>query len=158
MAFAEVLLLSPVEGLGAEGEQVKVRAGFARNCLLPRKLAVPVNRANKRQIEALQAARNAREAKEIQHARELVQQLERINIAIAVKTGEGGKMFGAVTAQDLLNRLAEDNIQIEKRRLSLQHPIKALGTHSVKLKLHAEVQYDLNFEVVSENPIEVAGD
>lgn len=154
MALSEILLLTPVDGLGGEGDQVKVRAGFARNFLLPRKKAVPVSRSNSRQVEALKSARLAREAKELEHATALVRQLEAVSIAIAVKTGEGGKMFGAVTAQDLLNRLAEEGIQLEKRRLALHHPIKTLGKHSTKIKLHPDVVHEFHFEVVSENPIE----
>ena len=154
MAFAEVLLLSPVEGLGGEGDEVRVRAGFARNFLLPRKMSVPVTHANRRQIEALKAARSQRETKELEQAQFILKQLEKVSIAIAVKTGEGGKMFGAVTAQDLISRLAEEGVALDRRRVHLHHPIKTLGKHSTKIKLHPEVTYDFHFEIVSENPIE----
>jgi len=153
MAFSEVLLLAPIEGLGNEGDSVKVRAGFARNFLLPRKMAIPVNRSNQRQIEALKAARVQRESTELQKAQALLAQLEKVSIAIAVKTGDGGRMFGAVTAQDVLARLKEEQIDLDRRRLSLHHPIKTLGKHTTKIKLHPQVIFDFQFEIVSENPI-----
>jgi len=153
MAFSEVLLLAPIEGLGNEGDSVKVRAGFARNFLLPRKMAIPVNRSNQRQIEALKAARVQRESTELQKAKALLAQLEKVSIAIAVKTGDGGRMFGAVTAQDVLARLKEEQIDLDRRRLALHHPIKTLGKHTTKIKLHPQVTFDFQFEIVSENPI-----
>lgn len=153
MANTEILLLKPVDGLGGEGEQVKVKLGYARNYLLPRKFAVPVNRANRKQIEALQKARLAREAHELEGAQALAAQLEGKHIAIAVKTGEGGKMFGSVTAQNLVDRLAEEGIQIDKKKFNLAHPVKELGKHEVEIKLHSEVRATLAFEIVSENII-----
>ena len=87
---------------------------------------------------------------------ELAKKLEKTSIAVAVKTGEGGKLFGAVTANDLHDKLAAAGLQIEKRRIHLGQPVKTLGKHEVKIKLHPEVTVELSFEVVSENPIEPA--
>ena len=98
MANHEVLLLKPVDGLGAEGDQVKVRAGYARNFLLPQGMAVPLTVANRKQVESLKRARGLREARELDGAQALAKQIEKAGIAIAVKTGEGGKLFGAVRA------------------------------------------------------------
>ena len=154
MANNEVLLLKPVDGLGAEGDQVKVRAGYARNFLLPQGMAVPLTLSNRKQIDALKKARGLREAKELGGAQELAKQLEKTAVAIAVKTGEGGKLFGAVTANDLHDKLAAAGVVIEKRRIHLGQPVKTLGKHEVKIKLHADVTVDWSFEVVSENPIE----
>ncbi len=154
MAYSEILLLKPIEGLGGEGEQVKVRAGYARNFLLPRGSAIPVSRSNRKQIEALQKARAVREEKECNHAQALQSKLEKVTIAIAVKTGEGGKVFGAVTASDLHKRLTEEGVDIEKRKIAFKHPIKTLGKHSVRMKLHHDIVVDFEFEIVSENPIE----
>ena len=156
MANSKVLLLQPVEGLGAEGDTVTVRAGYARNYLLPRKQALPITQANKKYVESLLNARETREQKEHEAARELGEKIEKAHIAIAVKTGEGGKMFGAVTAGNLLDRLQEDGIELTKKQLGLPNPIKELGSHLAHVKLHADVQADLKFEVVSENPIEEA--
>lgn len=154
MATTQVLLLTPVEKLGHEGESVTVKAGYARNYLLPRKLALPVNRANQKYIDSLQKRRDERLRQERDHAETLLAKLEKINIAIAVKTGEGGKMFGSVTAGDLIDRLAEDGIVLDKKQINLYTPVKTLGKHSTKVKLHPEISYELEWEVVSENPIE----
>ncbi|MBI2517403.1 MAG: 50S ribosomal protein L9 [Opitutae bacterium] len=156
MAHSEVLLLKPVDGLGAEGDQVKVRAGYARNFLLPQGMAVPLTQSNRKQVDALKKARGLREAKELGGAQELAKQIEKTAIAIAVKTGEGGKLFGAVTANDLHDKLAAAGVTIDKRRIQLGQPVKTLGKHEVKIKLHPEVTVDFTFEVVSEHPIEPA--
>ena len=108
MANNQVLLLQPINGLGAEGDTVTVKAGFARNFLLPRKLALPITHANKKRVESLLKAREAREQKEFEDSRTLSERIEKTSIAIAVKTGEGGKMFGAVTANDVLDRLKKE--------------------------------------------------
>jgi large subunit ribosomal protein L9 len=154
MAHSEVLLVKPVEGLGGEGDQVKVRAGYARNFLLPGGMAVPVTEGNTKQIEALKKRRAEREALELNGARELAGKLEKTGLAFAVTTGEGGKMFGSVTASDLHDKLVAAGFTIDRRRIHLHTPVKTLGKHTVKVKLHADVEVELSFDVVSENPIE----
>ena len=154
MANSQVLLLQPIEGLGAEGDTVTVRAGYARNYLLPRKQALPITQANKKHVESLLKAREIREQKEIEAAQTLSEKIGNINLAIAVKTGEGGKMFGSVTANILIERLREEGIELTRKQLGLPQPIKELGSHLAHVKLSSETQVDLKFEVVSENPIE----
>lgn len=156
MANSEILLVKPVENLGGEGDQVKVRAGYARNYLLPRGIAVPLTTANRKQVESLKKRRAEREAKELGGAQELAKKLEKKSLAFAVKTGEGGKMFGAITANDIHDKLVADGLEIDKKRIHLHTPVKTLGQHSVRIKLHADVSVELNFDVVSENPIEPA--
>ena len=153
MAHSEILLLKPVEGLGAEGDQVKVRAGYARNFLLPRKIAAPVTLANRKQVESLKKRRAEREVQELQGAQEVANKLEKTSIAFAVKTGEGGKMFGAITVNDLHDKLVQAGVEIDKKKIHLHTPVKTLGKHEVKIKLHADVSVDISFDVVSENPI-----
>ncbi len=153
MAHTEVLLLKPVEGLGGEGDQVKVRAGYARNYLLPQAYAAPLTKANKKQVEALRKRRAEREAAEFSGAQELARKLEKASLAFAVKTGEGGKMFGAITSADLHAKLVESGIDLDRKKIHLFNPVKTLGKHEVKIKLHPEVTIDLSFDVVSENPI-----
>lgn len=153
MATNEVLLVKPVEGLGGEGDQVRVRSGFARNYLLPRNIAVPVTRANRKHVDALKKRRGEREAQELNGAQELARKLEKTGLAFAVKTGEGGKMFGAITANDIHDKLVAAGLTIDKRRIHLHTPVKTLGRHEVKVKLHADVTVELGFDVVSENPI-----
>ena len=121
---------------------------------LPRKIAVPVTRANKKHIDALKKRRGEREAQELNGAQDLARKLEKASLAFAVKTGEGGKMFGAITATDIHDKLVAAGIQVDKRRIHLHTPVKTLGRHEVKVKLHADVTVELGFDVVSENPIE----
>jgi large subunit ribosomal protein L9 len=153
MAHSEVLLVKPVDGLGGEGDQVKVRAGYARNFLLPRSVAVPVTKSNRKQIEALKRRRGEREAHELNGAQELAKKLEKASLAFAVTTGEGGKMFGAVTAAEIHDKLVAAGFNIDRKRIHLFTPVKTLGKHTVKVKLHADVSVELPFDIVSENPI-----
>lgn len=153
MSQTEVLLLKPIEGLGAEGDQVKVRPGYARNFLLPQKSAVSITRANRKQIEALKKRRTERESKELDGAKAVAEQIAKANIAIAVKTGEGGKMFGAVTHNDLHEKLVAAGITVDKKKVQLPAPVKTLGKHTATVKLHPEVVVEVSFDVVSENPI-----
>ena len=153
MAHHEVLLLKPVDGLGAEGDQVKVRAGYARNYLLPQKFAVALTQANRKRVEALKKRRTEREVSELSGAQALADKISKVALAFAVKTGEGGKLFGAITAADIHQKLVDSGIDIEKKKIHLHTPVKALGKHEVKIKLHADVSVDVSFDVVSENPI-----
>lgn len=156
MALSEVLLKKPVAGLGAEGDQVKVRAGYARNFLLPQGIAVPVTQANRKQIEALKKARAIREAKELDEAKAKAATLEGIELSFAVKTGEGGKLFGSISTADIAAKLAsEKGVEIARKQIHLPHgPIKLLGKHTASIKLHADVSVDISIEIVSENPVE----
>jgi large subunit ribosomal protein L9 len=156
MASTEVLLIKPVDGLGGEGDQVKVRAGYARNFLLPRKIAVSLNAANKKHVESLKKRRAEREQTELNSAQDLGKKLEKTSLAFAVKTGEGGKMFGAITGQDIHDKLVAAGIELDKKKIHLFTPVKTLGKHTVKIKLHTDVTVEVPFDVVSENPIETA--
>lgn len=158
MSTTEVLLVKPVDGLGGEGDQVKVRAGYARNYLLPRKIAVPLNSSNKKHVDALKKRRAEREQHELSGAQEVAKKLEKTSLAFVVKTGEGGKMFGAITANDIHDKLVAAGIELDKRKIHLFTPVKTLGKHDVKIKLHADVTVELSFDVVSENPIEPAAE
>ena len=153
MATSEVLLIEPVDGLGGEGDQVKVKAGYARNFLLPTKKAIPVNRSNRKQIEALKARRAEREAKNLEDARVRAAKLAETQIGIAVKTGESGRMFGAVTTIHIHEKLAEAGYEISRKQIGLPSPIKELGQHVFTVKVHADVVVEMKIDVVSENPI-----
>ena len=153
MANSEVLLIQPVEGLGAEGDQVTVKAGFARNFLLPTKKAVPVNRSNVKQIESLRKRRAEREAKNLDDAKAQAERLSGTQFGVAVKTGESGRMFGAVTSVHIHEKLQEAGFEIDRKKIHLEHPIKELGSHVFTVKLHPEVEVELKIDVVSENPI-----
>lgn len=155
MAYTEVLLIKPVDGLGAEGEQVRVRAGYARNFLFLQGIALPVNRANTKYIESLKQARTVREARDLEVATTLAAKLAAVKLTFAVKTGEGGKMFGAISTAEIAAKLAEHGIELERKRIHLgQGPVKLLGKHVSTIRLHADVTVEQEFEVISENPIE----
>ena len=148
MATANVLLIKPIPGLGAEGDEAKVKAGYARNYLVPQKLAVPLTAANRKHIESLKAAKAAREQSEVEAAEELKGKLEAIHIAVQVRAGEEGKLFGAVTAQDLYEHIQKEGIELDRKKIQLPAPIKTLGKHSTQIKLHSEVVFEFEFEVV----------
>ncbi|MFP4281480.1 MAG: 50S ribosomal protein L9 [Opitutales bacterium] len=154
MANQQLLLLEPVENLGNEGDQVTVRAGYARNFLLPQGRAIPVTRANIKQIESLRRRAEERLAKQLEGARAKAGRIEKLSIVFAVKTGPGGKMFGSITAADIVNRVGEEDVELDRKQVTLGAPVKTLGQHTAKIKLHPEVTVELAFEVVSENPIE----
>lgn len=152
MATTAILLLQHVEGLGSEGDEVNVRAGYARNFLLPNKVAIPVTRANRKQIEALKAAREKRERDELDKAQSVADKLNGVRLAFAVKSGEGGRIFGSVTAQDIQQKLEEQGIVVERKKIH-STPAKSLGTHTANIRLHADISVDIEFEVVSENVV-----
>ena len=154
MSNTEILLVEPVDNLGSEGDIVKVRSGYARNFLFPKNKALPQNQANKKRLDALKVARAAREAEEIQGAQEIASKLNDVSIAVAVKTGSGGKLFGSVTAQHLLEKLDEKGFKLDKKHLVKFVPIKELGQTEVTCQLHKDITSQFKVEVVSENPIE----
>lgn len=149
----EVILTSNIVGLGGESDQVKVAAGYARNFLLPQGLAVPVSNANKRRLEVLRQRRAEREAHEFNTMSELSKGLAKLVCVLKVKAGEDGKMFGAVTAGMIADELKHQfDVSLEKRKIHLEHPIKALGEYEVELNLHAEVKGTLKLRVESTTP------
>ncbi|MCH6254931.1 50S ribosomal protein L9 [Puniceicoccaceae bacterium K14] len=158
MATSEILLIEPIEGLGAEGDTVVVKAGYARNYLLPQKKALPITRANRKQVEALKTRRASREAKNLEDAKFLAEKIGSLSFAIAVKTGDSGKMFGAVTVPNILEKTEEAGVKLERKQIQLADPIKELGQHTVTVKVHPEVEASLKFDVVSENPIQEEAD
>lgn len=140
--------------MGAESDQVKVAAGYARNYLFPQRLAIPLTQANKRRIESLKQRRAEREAHEFNTMSELAKGVAKLVCVVQVKTGEDGKMFGSVTAGTIADQLKNQfEISLDKRKIHLEHPIRALGDHDVELKLHAEVTSTLKVRVESTTPL-----
>ncbi len=154
MAKTKILLLEPVSNLGDEGQSVEVKAGYFRNFLGPKGKAIPLTQGNRKQIEALQARRQERKAKELGGAQAIAAQIEALRLVIRVKTGDQGRMYGAVTAAELSKALeSESAIHIDRKDIALHTPIKALGQHTTKIRLHPEVSAQLQFEIVSENAV-----
>jgi len=153
MAKTEVILTQPVFGLGAESDQVKVAAGYARNFLLPQGLAIPLTGANKRRLESLSAKRAERESLDLNNMQELSKGFTKLILIIKVKTGEDGKMFGAVTSGTITDELkTQFEIALDRKKINLTEPIKSLGDHDVDLKLHADVHATLKVRIESLNP------
>ena len=153
MAKTEVILIHNIVGLGAESDQVKVAAGYARNYLLPQHLAIPLTGSNKRRIEALRQRRAEREAHEFNTMSELSKSISKLIAVIAVKSGEDGKMFGAVTSGTIADQLkTQFDISLDKKKIHLKAPIKVLGEHEVELRLHADVVTTMKVRVESNAP------
>src|SRR5437763_7341547 len=149
----EVILTSNIIGLGGESDQVKVAAGYARNYLFPQGFAIPLTGANKRRIEALRQRRAEREAHEFNTMSELAKGVSKLICVVKVKTGDDGKMFGAVTAGTIADELKHQfDISLDKRKIHLEHPIRTLGEHDVELRLHAEVPATLKVKIESTTP------
>jgi large subunit ribosomal protein L9 len=154
MAKTEVILIQNIVGLGGESDLVKVAAGYARNYLFPQGLAVPVSATNKRRIEALKKRRGEREAHEFNTMTELSKSISKLIAVLQVKTGDDGKMFGAVTAGMVADQLkTQFDIALDKRKIHLEHPIKALGEHDIELRLHPEVTATLKVRIESTTPL-----
>jgi large subunit ribosomal protein L9 len=154
MPKTQVILTHNVIGLGAESDQVKVAAGYARNYLFPQGLAIPLTGTNKRRLEVLRQRRAEREAHELNSMTELAQSLSKLTLVITVKTGEDGKMFGSVTGGTIADELKHQfEAAVDKRKIHLPQPIKKLGDYDVELRLHADVATTLKVRVESSTPL-----
>jgi large subunit ribosomal protein L9 len=146
----EVILIQNIVGLGGESDLVKVAAGYARNYLFPQGLAVPLTGANKRRIESLKQRRADREAHEFNTMTELAKSISKLIAVITVKTGDDGKLFGAVTAGMIADQLkTQFDIVLDKKKIQLEHPIKILGEYDIPLKLHHDVASTLKLRLES---------
>jgi len=154
MPSTQVILTENVPGLGAEADVVKVRRGYARNFLLPTGKAYEVTPRTMRQLDMLKAKRAEREARELNEAEELSRRIGKVKVTFVLQTGETGKAFGSITANDLAKRLHEElNREIDRHLLVLEHPIKTTGEHEVSIKLHPDVVAKFKFNVkASEEP------
>jgi len=150
MAHTRILLREDIDDLGARGEIVRVRAGYARNYLLPRKLAVEATSSNVKQIEGERAALLKKEAGERSTAEGQAEQISKLVLEFKRKSGEQGALYGSVTSMDIAEALQERGYEIDRHRLHLREPIKRLGEFTVPLRLHREVTIDLQVKVTSE--------
>jgi large subunit ribosomal protein L9 len=150
MPSTEIILTENVPGLGAEADVVKVRRGYARNYLLPHGKAHEVTPASLRQLDTLKAKRAEREARELNEAEELARRIGKTRITFTLETGETGKAFGSVTAQDIVNRLKNEvGAEIDRHKIVLERPVKDTGEHQVAIKLHHDVTAQFVFQVKS---------
>ena len=146
----EVILREHVEHLGRRGDVVKVASGYARNYLLPRKLALAVNDNNKRQIERERKLAEVRELEEKTQAEAYAQRLAEADISIARRVGEHDALYGSVTSADVAQALHAKGFEVDKRKITMADPFKALGEYTVPVKVHRDVTAQVKVKVVAE--------
>ena len=146
----EVILREDVKSLGKAGDLVRVKPGYGRNYLLPSGLAYEATEGNKKRIAAETRARSTRAAAERTEAEARAAQLGAVELTLKGKAGEEGKLFGSVTASDIAEALAAKGFEVDRRRIELDQPIKALGRHTVGVRLHADVRAEIRVDVVPE--------
>ena len=149
MAF-EVILMQDVKDLGSEGQVVRVSEGYARNFLIPKKLAAPVTETTRRRLAKMQQQREVERKAEREKAQALVAQIEKASCTIPMKVGEGEKIFGSVTSADIAKVLEAQGFKLDKHAVQLETPIKELGVFEVKVKVYADVEALIKVWVVQE--------
>ncbi|EAX47329.1 ribosomal protein L9 [Thermosinus carboxydivorans Nor1] len=147
----KVILVQEVKKLGKKGDIIEVSEGYARNYLLPHKLAVAATDANVNAFKQQKEAEARRQQRQLDEARLLASQLAKLSVKVAVKTGEGGKLFGSVTGKDIADALAaQHGLEIDKRKIELKEAIKALGTYPVTIRVHPEVSCQIQVQVTAQ--------
>jgi large subunit ribosomal protein L9 len=150
MPSTQIILTENIPGLGAEADVVKVKRGFARNFLLPQGKAYEVTKSSMRKLDMLKAKRAEREAKELNDAEEIARRIGKSKMIFTLETGETGKAFGSVTANDIAMRLRNEvGADIERHRIVLESPVKSTGEHEISIKLHPDVTATMKFTVKS---------
>jgi large subunit ribosomal protein L9 len=144
----EVILREHVDHLGKRGEVVKVADGYARNYLFPRKLALAVTAENRRQIERERAKAEAREADELKEAEALRDKVEAVELTAARRVGENNVLYGSVTSADVADLLAARGLTVDRRKIQLSEPLKAIGDHKVPIRLYRDVVANVTVKVV----------
>ena len=146
----EVILREDIDKLGSRGEVVKVAPGYARNFLIPKRLAVMATESNKKIVEQERQAHLRKEAKQQGEAQDLAKLLNGVSVTIAQKAGENDQLFGSVTSKDVADALAAKNFTIDRRKIQLDEPIKQLGEYKVPVRLHREVTAEITVVVTKE--------
>ena len=145
----KLILTQEVSGLGAAGDVVEVKDGYGRNYLVPRGFAIAWTKGGQRTIDSIKAARSSRDVRDLDHAQEIKAKLEGSTFNLPVRAGEGGRLFGAVTAADIANAVSDAGVDVDKRRILVGNPIKSLGSHQVTVKVHDDVDATVNLNVVA---------
>ena len=147
----DVILREDIDKLGARGQVVNVAAGYARNVLLPKRLAVPATDSNKKIVEQERQAHLRKEAKDRTEAEDLGKMMAGVSVIISQKAGENDQLFGSVTVKDVAEALERKNFTIDRRKIQLDEPIKQLGEHKIAVRLHRDVITEITVNVVREN-------
>ena len=146
----KLILTAPVDHLGIAGEIVEVKDGFGRNFLLPRGYAIKWSKGAEKQIDGIKRARDAREIRNVEHAKEIRTQLEELTVSLPANAGDSGKLFGAVTPADIVLAVKKaGGPAVDKRSVEIAKPIKTVGTHTVGLKLTSGVTAHIDVNVVA---------
>ena len=147
----EVVLLEDVKALGKKGQIVKVNDGYARNYSLPKKLGVEANAKNLNDLKLQKAHADKMAAEQLAEAKELAARLESVKVTLAVKSGEGGKVFGSVSSKEIAAAVKEQcSLELDKKKIQIQEPIRTLGVHEVSVKLHRDVTAKLRVQVTEQ--------
>ena len=145
----KLILTQEVDGLGAPGDVVEVKDGYGRNYLVPRGLGIRWTRGGEKTIESIKAARTARAVRDEDHAKDVKAKLEANAVNVKVRSGEGGRLFGAVTTSEIADAITEvSGEKVDRRTIVVTNPIKTLGSHTVAVKLHDEVSATVALNVV----------
>ena len=145
----KLILTQEVTGLGSAGDVVEVKDGYGRNYLIPRGFGIRWTRGGEKTIESITKSRDARAVRDAEHATEVKAKLEDSTFNVKVRAGQGGRLFGAVTAGDIAAAITEGGGEVDKRTIVVDNPIKSLGAHTVKVKLHDDVEAEVHLNVVS---------
>jgi len=146
----DVILREDIDKLGSRGQVVQVASGYARNFLLPKRLAVPATEANKKIVEQERQSHLRKEAKQKTEAEDLGKMMTGVTVTISQKAGENDQLFGSVTSKDVAEALEQKNFTIDRRKIQLDEPIKQLGEHKVVVRLHRDVTAEVTVNVVRE--------
>lgn len=147
----DIILREDVDKLGSRGDVVKVAAGYARNFLLPRRIAVAATDSNRKIVEQERQSHLRKEAKQQGAAEELGKMLSAVSVTIARKAGENDHLFGSVTAADIADALEAQKYEIDRKKLHLEEPIRTLGEHKVPVRLHRNVTVEITVHVIKED-------
>jgi len=146
----KIILTQPTSGLGEAGDVVEVKDGYARNYLLPRKLATPWTKGGQKQVDAITSARATRAQRTAEEAQAAKTRLETESVTISARAGRSGRLFGAVTSAEIAHAIADaGGPEVDRRRIEVPAPIRNLGEHTAHVKLHEDVSATVNIEVVS---------
>ena len=146
----KLILTQDVGGLGAPGDVVEVAPGYGRNYLVPQGLAILATRGAEKQIATIRRAREVREVRDLGQAKEISTQLSSLRVRLPARSGDGGRLFGSVTSSDVVDAVqSAGGPKLDRRLITLAAPIKSLGNHTVKVKVHPEVEATLTLEVVA---------
>jgi large subunit ribosomal protein L9 len=145
----QVILRDRIENLGNAGDVVDVKPGYGRNYLIPKGLAYEASPANVRRLEAERAAQGRRDAETLDQARQQAAAIEGVSLTFNARAGQEGKLFGSITSADIVEKAAEQGVQIDRRQIELDEPIKSLGVHSVPVRLHPQVRPEFKVWVIA---------